>query len=205
MTSIRPPRAVTWPAWLITARSVSGRRRTHGRPRLQPPPRPRPRLQTRPRPQPRLQTHPRPRPRPRRRDLALAGGLLAGVALDSLLGDPRRGHPVAGFGRAAAALERRAYADDRTRGVLYTAACIVLAAAAAAAARRLARRHLLARGTAVAITVWTVTGGRSLRSEAGKTVAALDQQDLEAARSQLPALCSRDPKQLGPKDRKSVV
>ena len=31
-------------------------------------------------------------------------------------GDPRRGHPVAGFGRAAAALERRCYADRRGLG-----------------------------------------------------------------------------------------
>ncbi len=147
----------------------------------------------------------RPRPARRRTQLAptataLAGGLLAGVALDSLLGDPRRGHPVAGFGRAAAALERRAYADDRTRGALYTAACVLLAAAPAAAASRLTRRHPLARGTAVAITVWAVTGGRSLRSEAGKTVAALDQHDLAAARTQLSSLCSRDPAQLGPKE-----
>ena len=37
----------------------------------------------------------------------LAAGLAAGVALDALLGDPRRFHPVAGFGRAAAALEAR--------------------------------------------------------------------------------------------------
>ena len=46
---------------------------------------------------------------------------MAGVALDALLGDPRRGHPVAGFGRAAGWLEQRTYADDRARGALYTA------------------------------------------------------------------------------------
>jgi hypothetical protein len=45
----------------------------------------------------------------------LAAGLAAGVALDALLGDPRRFHPVAGFGRAAAALEARDYADSRRR------------------------------------------------------------------------------------------
>ncbi|HEY2520432.1 MAG TPA: cobalamin biosynthesis protein [Streptosporangiaceae bacterium] len=132
--------------------------------------------------------------------MALAGGLLAGVALDSLLGDPRRGHPVAAFGRAAAALERRAHADDRTRGALFTAAGVLLAAAPAAAASRLTRGRPLARGTAVAITVWAVTGGRSLRSEAGKTAAALDQQDLALARTQLSSLCSRDPRDLGPKE-----
>jgi adenosylcobinamide-phosphate synthase len=146
-------------------------------------------------------TSTRPAPRStRRRDLALAGGLLAGVALDTLLGDPRRGHPVAAFGRAAAGLERKIYADDTTRGALYTAACVLAAAAPAAAAHHLTRRRPLARGTAVAITAWAVTGARSLRYIAEQSGAALDTDDLVAARALLPGLCSRDPRQLGPKD-----
>ena len=51
----------------------------------------------------------------------LAVGLAAGVALDALFGDPRHGHPVAAFGRAAAALEARDYADSRRRGAAHTA------------------------------------------------------------------------------------
>ena len=50
------------------------------------------------------------------RRLAPAGGLIAGYALDRLLGDPQRWHPVAGFGRAAGRLEQRLYADDRRAG-----------------------------------------------------------------------------------------
>jgi cobalamin biosynthesis protein CobD/CbiB len=49
----------------------------------------------------------------------VAAGLIAGVALDALVGDPRRGHPVAAFGRAAAALEARDYADSRRRGACW--------------------------------------------------------------------------------------
>ncbi len=49
--------------------------------------------------------------------LADAAGLLAGYGIDLLLGDPRRWHPVAGFGRAAAALERRLYAPRQGAGV----------------------------------------------------------------------------------------
>jgi len=45
-----------------------------------------------------------------------AAGLAAGVALDALLGDPRRGHPVALSGRAAQAAEARLYTDDWLRG-----------------------------------------------------------------------------------------
>ncbi|MCW2695651.1 MAG: hypothetical protein JWR62_736, partial [Modestobacter sp.] len=36
---------------------------------------------------------------------ATATGLLLGAAADLVVADPRRGHPVAGFGRLAAALE----------------------------------------------------------------------------------------------------
>ena len=141
----------------------------------------------------------------RRPDLALAGGLLAGVVLDAMLGDPRRGHPVAAFGRAAGWLEQRAYADDRARGALYTAACVLAAAAPAAAAHRLTRRRPLARGAAVAAAVWAVTGARSLRFQADITRLALDDGDLVAARVLLPGLCSRDPAQLGAKEMARAV
>ena len=46
-------------------------------------------------------------------------GLVLGHLADRRLGDPRRGHPVAIFGSAAAALERRTYADSRARGLLH--------------------------------------------------------------------------------------
>ncbi|MEV0927970.1 hypothetical protein AB0I99_23050, partial [Streptomyces spongiicola] len=45
-------------------------------------------------------------PAPPRPDITFAYGAAAGLAGDLLLGDPRRGHPVAVFGRAAAAVER---------------------------------------------------------------------------------------------------
>src|SRR2546429_323628 len=48
-------------------------------------------------------------------------GLLAGVALDQVLGDPRRGHPVALFGAVAGRLEDRMWRDRRRAGVQYTA------------------------------------------------------------------------------------
>ena len=57
----------------------------------------------------------------RRRARATALGLLAGVALDQVAGDPRRGHPVALFGRAAAGLEARMWRDDRAAGARYAA------------------------------------------------------------------------------------
>src|SRR5436190_22440063 len=73
---------------------------------------------------------------PKRAKWPLALGLIAGVALDALAGDPRRGHPVAAFGRAAAALEARDYADSRRRGAAHAAACVLAVAAPAVALHR---------------------------------------------------------------------
>jgi adenosylcobinamide-phosphate synthase len=129
----------------------------------------------------------------RRSRYALAAGLLAGVALDAALGDPRRGHPVAAFGSGAAALERRVYAPTRRRGAAYTAACVFAAAAPAAAVARLTRRRPLAAATSAALATWAVTGARSLTFESKRVMARLEVNDLPAAREALPALCGRDP------------
>ena len=98
--------------------------------------------------------------------MANAVGLLAGYALDRVLGDPRRWHPVAGFGQAAGALERRLYRPDRTAGTAFTALAVggpVLLGAVAAAATR---RRPVTRAVLVAAATWTVLGGRTLRREA---------------------------------------
>jgi adenosylcobinamide-phosphate synthase len=126
----------------------------------------------------------------------VALGLIAGVALDGLIGDPRRGHPVAGFGRAATALERRIYRDSRARGTAYTAACVLSAALPAAVLARLTRRSAVATAAATALATWAVTGARSLTQEAERTRLALTDDDLPAARRQLRALCARDPESL---------
>ena len=44
---------------------------------------------------------------------------MIGILADAVLGDPRRGHPVAGFGTLAAGLERRLYRDSRAAGAAY--------------------------------------------------------------------------------------
>jgi len=115
------------------------------------------------------------------------------VALDALLGDPRRGHPVAAFGRAAAALEARDYADSRLRGAAHAAACVLAVAAPAALLHRRTRGRPPSEAVAVALAVWAVTGARSLHHEAERAVVALAGHDLPAARRVLPSLCGRDP------------
>jgi adenosylcobinamide-phosphate synthase len=139
------------------------------------------------------------RRRPAGRDWPLAAGLGLGVLVDALVGDPRRGHPVAAFGRAAAWLDQRAYADDRLRGAAYAGACVLGAALPATAAHRLTRDRPLARTVAVAATAWAVTGARSLRHESEQIVAAVEAGDLPRARAALPGLCGRDPDRLDAK------
>ena len=123
----------------------------------------------------------------------LAVGVAAGVALDALLGDPRRFHPVAAFGRAAAALEARDYADSRLRGAVHAAACVLAVAAPAALLHRRTRGRPASEAAAAALAVWAVTGARSLHHEAERAMVALASNDLPAARRVLPSLCGRDP------------
>ena len=126
----------------------------------------------------------------------LAAGLAAGVALDALLGDPRRGHPVAAFGAAAGVLESRTYADSRLRGAAHATACVLAAAAPAVLLQRRTRGRPPLELAAAALATWAVTGARSLHHEAERTLVPLTEDDLESARKLLPNLCGRDPEGL---------
>lgn len=122
-----------------------------------------------------------------------AGGLLLGALLDRVLADPRRGHPVAGFGRAVELAERRLWADSRGRGVGFTAACVGAAAAIGVLGERLTGpRHV----AAVATAGWIALGGTTLAAEGRALAALLDAGDLPAARARLGHLCGRDARHL---------
>ena len=117
-----------------------------------------------------------------------AGALALGYGADLVFGDPGRGHPVAAFGRAALALERRLYAPSRARGALYAGALVGGAALAGHGAARLGGRR-----AALALLTWTALGGRSLRGAAATVAAQLEGGDVEDARRSLRALAGRDP------------
>jgi len=127
---------------------------------------------------------------------AEAAGLVAGYLLDAVFGDPRRFHPVAGFGTAAGALERRLYAPNRRSGAVFAAVAVGVPAAAGLAAAAATRRWPPARAVLVAAATWTVLGGRTLRREARIMAGHLDGGDLAAARGRLNHLCGRDPSRL---------
>ena len=124
--------------------------------------------------------------------LARAAGLVLGAVVDAVLADPRRGHPVAGFGALAAALERRGYADRRDAGVRHVAVLVGGAVALGAAADRVAH-GFVGRTVVTAAATWVVLGGTSLAREGAALAAELDRGDLGAARARLPGLCGRDP------------
>ena len=121
-----------------------------------------------------------------------AAGLLLGAVADVVLGDPRRWHPVAGFGTVAGGLERRVYADRRAAGAGYVALLVGGAVALGAVAEAVARRPV-GRMLVTAAATWVVLGGASLAREGAALAGELERGDLGAARARLPGLCGRDP------------
>ncbi|MFE4019470.1 cobalamin biosynthesis protein [Streptomyces sp. NPDC059101] len=135
-----------------------------------------------------------------------ACGAALGFLGDLIAADPRRGHPVAAFGRAAAAVERRLWRDHRGHGAAHTVLCAGGAAAGAALLERAVRHRPAARTALTAAAVWVVLGGTSLGREARAVGGALAAGDLDAARARLPHLCGRDPQALdGPQMARAVV
>ena len=133
-----------------------------------------------PRPRRPLDRHPRERPRrgpgadERRRGGArvTAAGIALGVGADALFGDPRRLHPVAGFGQAAAAFERVVYRPTRRAGRRLRRRC-------SSAARRCSARRSSACCRArwrAGVALYVALGGRSLAREA-QAVADLVERD----------------------------
>ncbi|WP_086008935.1 cobalamin biosynthesis protein [Nocardia brevicatena] len=106
-----------------------------------------------------------------------------------MIGDPRRGHPVAVFGSAASALESVIYADRRRAGVVYE----LLSVGSVVGSAMLLRRGGV---VAVAVATWTVLGGRSLTQVGYAMAERLTAGDLDGARELLPSLCGRDPEAL---------
>src|SRR5436305_533579 len=99
----------------------------------------------------------------RRIAVANAAGLLVGALLDAAVGDPRRWHPVAGYGRAAGALEQRMYAPTVAAGARYAAVAAGVPVLAAVAASAATRRRPVARAALVAGASWAALGSTSLR------------------------------------------
>jgi len=121
-----------------------------------------------------------------------ASALLAGYVADLATGDPRRWHPVAGFGKAAATLERATYAPSRLRGALVAGVLVAGAASVAELAARATADIRSGRQAAFAAVTWAALGGRSLRRRAHDIATLIERGELDRARCHLRALCGRD-------------
>ncbi|HEY5821257.1 MAG TPA: cobalamin biosynthesis protein [Propionibacteriaceae bacterium] len=124
--------------------------------------------------------------------LTLVAGLALGYAADAVLGDPRRRHPVAGFGQLAVTLERQSYADARGPGVVHVGALVGATVGLGVLLERLSAGRPVLRVLVVATSTWAVLGGRSLRREASMIGEQLATGDLPAARSQVRNLVGRE-------------
>ncbi|MEY8015749.1 cobalamin biosynthesis protein [Mycobacterium servetii] len=123
-----------------------------------------------------------------------SAGVLAGYLADVVLGDPKRGHPVALFGRAAARLERVTYRDSRIAGAVHVGLLVAGVGALGAAAGRTADRGGRAGpGAVTAAATWVALGGTSLTRTGLHMARLLERGDIDAARRLLPSLCGRDP------------
>ncbi len=123
----------------------------------------------------------------------VAVGLLLGAAADRTWGDPRRWHPVAGFGRLMQRVEARLWSDDRRAGVAHAAVGIVIGAGPIWWLDRRLRDRPVARTALTAGVTWAALGGRSLTAtgrQLGRHVAI---GDLDGARALAPSLVGRDP------------
>lgn len=116
--------------------------------------------------------------------------MLAAVVLDWLLGEPRRWHPLVGFGRLATGLEHRLYQSSRLRGVLAWALAVLPLTGLA---------WVLERHTGPVIggvfSVWALyfaLGHKSLHEHLRPVTIALIAGDAATARKYVSRVVSRD-------------
>ncbi|MEV5542677.1 cobalamin biosynthesis protein [Saccharopolyspora shandongensis] len=121
-----------------------------------------------------------------------AVGLLLGVAADAAIGDPKRGHPVAIFGKAAQAAERALHQDRRLAGIAYTGLLVGGTVGVGVLAQRLSRRSPVLEAAVTGLATWAVLGGSSLADEGTAMARMLDAGEIDAARARLRNLCGRD-------------
>jgi len=116
--------------------------------------------------------------------------MVGAVLLDVWLGEPRRAHPLVGFGRAVTWIETHLYANRRWSGV----AAWLLAVGPLVALLWLIQRDAPAwLGSLIAaLLLYSTLGLRSLGEHAQPVARALQNDDLDAARCAVGRMVSRD-------------
>jgi adenosylcobinamide-phosphate synthase len=111
------------------------------------------------------------------------------LLLDAVLGEPRRWHPLAAFGRLAERLERRLNDGSRSRGAL---ALLALAAPATLVAFLPGRLPADAALLVNAAVLYLLIGARSLADHGRAVAEPLAAGELDQARTAVSDLVSRD-------------
>ena len=121
------------------------------------------------------------------------GAVVVAVLLDGAFGEPRRAHPLVGFGRLARAIERHLYRDSRRAGALaWSCAALPLVVLAAAADRFAQAWSPWAAALLGAVVLALAIGHRRLGEHARPVAEALDGSDLGASRIAVGRMVSRD-------------
>lgn len=119
------------------------------------------------------------------------------MAVDRVVGDPRKGHPVALFGTASARLEEHTYRDSRCAGAVHALCCVTPVVVLGLGAERIGKGRPVVHLLSTAAVTWACVGARTLAVEGRIMADALDRGaldgDLTEARRRLPHLCGRDP------------
>ncbi|AKU17792.1 hypothetical protein VV02_21270 [Luteipulveratus mongoliensis] len=122
------------------------------------------------------------------------------MVADRMLGDPRRGHPVAGFGSLAHHLELALYAPRRRRGAAFTGALVAGTLGIGGLVERQASRRPAVRLLSTGLATYVVLGGRTLEREAHAVATLLEAGDLPGARLRVTHLVGRTPDHLSADD-----
>lgn len=125
----------------------------------------------------------------------LALVMLCGIALDWAFGEPQRWHPLVGFGRVAAMLERQLNRNGGqyvTGIVAWALAVLTPVIFAWASIALLSRVSLLAAGAAHAALLYFALGLRSLRDHTLPIAQALNRNDVPLARTLTSRIVTRD-------------
>ena len=121
---------------------------------------------------------------------AMPLSVVAAVLLDRLLGEPRYWHPLVGFGRLAAVIERRLNRRTLTSGLL--AWCLAVSPWVGLALFLRTQAAFLCD----VLLLYFALGGRSLDEHAEAVLSSLQVGDLEGARLRVGRMVSRDTSQL---------
>ncbi|GAB2575085.1 cobalamin biosynthesis protein [Dyella jejuensis] len=116
--------------------------------------------------------------------------MLAAVLLDAWLGEPRRAHPLVGFGRLAQWIEKHGYANRRASGVLAWTLSVVPPVLLLGGLQRCVPAWIS--WCLAVLVLYAALGWRSLHEHARPVADALVMDDLAAARRAVGRMVSRD-------------